>query len=328
MPSHQIEGGDYAAGSGNLSGERIHKDAAPATEFRQYQANALWHGLRKLIKDFQVSGDLTAASGSADQTEGYVRLAKAVMRSARRMLSANITNVTVSDFTTILTPTQDVFCYHLIDAVSPQPVNSIIEVFDNDFANQKNRLILIVNKTGEYRLVGTGAFQRYVRLAPMESCWFYAMENGSDTAWMGIGRQFHDLESPGEIDVELRASGSTPSALSPIKFIRHPDDKLITILARSSSQITIVGTPTEVILAPSGDLFPYSVRFNEEIEDEAITFAPSILIYGIKNDNAVTAIARWQEGTIRVNLMGANFADGDTFRFIAFQWTYACNPLF
>ena len=328
MPSHQMEGGDYAAGSGALSGERIHKDAAPATEWRQYQANAVWHGLRKIIRDFQIAGDLTAASGSADQTEGYVRLGKALARMPRRVLPANITQVTVSEFSQTLTPTQDVFIYHLVDAVSPQPENSLILPIQTDNANQKGRFILILNKTAKYRLVGDSGYQRYVRLAPMESCWFYAMDDGDFTAWMAIGRQFYNLESEGEIDVVINADGSTPSAVFPIKFISHPDVKLITILVRSSAQINIVGTPANVYISPPSELFPYNVRFRESIEDENITFGPSMLIYGIRNDSGVTAIARWQEGTIRLSLLGSSFADGDSFRFLAFQWTYACNPLF
>lgn len=198
MPSHQMEGEDYKAGAGALSGERIFGDADPATALRQYQANALWHGLRTLLKGEETTtNELTAASGAADQTEGYIRLAKAIRRSARRFQASNILSVTLSNGgNTIFTPGQDAFCFHLVDPTpTPAGVDSYVHPIPSSNNTQKNRLILIVNMTDSFKMVGNSYYQKYVRLAPRESCWFYGLdESGSGTTiWQAIGRPFDEL---------------------------------------------------------------------------------------------------------------------------------------
>ena len=193
MPTYPIEESDYAAGSGALSGERVFKNTVPATTVREQTENGIWHGLRTLVRQFQISGDLTAANYAAELTAGFANLSKAVRRAARRFLADNIGTVTCTTSNTLLTPAADIACYHLIDAVSPIGAGAYVH-FSGTYADTKNRLVLIVNMTDSFKVVGNSYYQKYIRLEPRESCWFYGLdESGSGTViWQAIGRQFED----------------------------------------------------------------------------------------------------------------------------------------
>ena len=330
MPSNLLDESDYSAGSGPLSGDRVFKNADPATTAREQTFNTLWHNLRTFLKGFQISGDLTAANYAADLAAGFPNLAKAIMRAGRRMLSANIANVTVSEFTLVLTPTQDVFCYHLVDPAGPtpaQPTDSIIVPVDTDNTNQKGRLILIVNKTADYRLVGCATYQRYVRLAPLESCWFYAMDDGAYTAWMGIGRQFLNLESPEYFSVRCYdggASGTMSDAVDMSWSVYGHRDRVMTINVPTTS-VTMTTTASGVVIAPDGyvDFDDFYLPIGGGAEGPS----PLPLVYGLIDSDRQMFVGSFLGGKLTFYpVSGIAPGIGAVVTISAFSFTYIRDP--
>lgn len=249
MPTHLIEGGDYGSGSGALAGERIHKDAAPATEFRQYQANALWHGLRTLVKQEQISGDLTAASGSADQTEGYVRLAKAIRRAARRATSENIIDVEMGSAGYTLVPSVDGFVYNLTED-TPHGINSLVNIdTDVDFIG---RTILIFNLSTQPKLIGDFLSGERARLSPGEACLFHAAGTGL-AKWTPIGKEFY-VANTGSFAISLRGSTSGELAIGTMRWAIRDGRAFLDIDAMSS--VSLSGTESVTITAAAGAALP------------------------------------------------------------------------
>lgn len=247
MPTHPIEGEDYGAGSGALAGERIHKDAAPATAFRQYQANALWHGLRTLVKQVQVSGDLTAASGSADQSEGYVRLAKAIRRASNGFQQDEVDLVTIANAVTnsfLIPPDKFVF---LMEEGGGGPYPNAAAVPDGAVAHQY-RVILVINNTTSTKLVGSTGTVTSLRAG--ESCFFYGAPASGATAWTPIGRN----SQTGQLNVEIR--GSVSGVLRTVVMRWAVRDGRAYIDIDPSLSASLSGTETIIISAVSNGTLP------------------------------------------------------------------------
>lgn len=246
MPTHQIEGEDYGAGSGALSGERIHKDAVPATAFRQYQANALWHGLRTLVKQVQLSGDLTAGSGATDQSEGYIRLAKAIRRAANGYLQENEALVVVDDaVSNSFEVPPDQFAFLLEESGGPYPFAAVEPATD---VEHRYRAILVINNTASPKTVGTPG--TVVTLQSGESCFFYGMPASGSTAWMPIGKN----SKAGRLNVEIR--GSTSGVLRTVSMRWEVRDGRAYLDIDPSLSSSLSGTESITISAVSNGALP------------------------------------------------------------------------
>lgn len=261
MPTHPMTGPDYSIpGSGALSGERIAKDSAPATAFEQYAMNAIWHGLRFVVKEMQISGDLTAASGSADQTEGFFRLSMALRRMARRYKSGEVVTklMTSPGYTAVLT--SDVYVYTIgEDGGGPYGDDSAFYPDTTNPTMNNYRLILIVNGTAQSKLVGDSASQKYARLMAGESCFFYGIPNSGATLWKPIGKDIvvaHD----GTVSIKLFGGTSAASSAVTLEWFHHAENKLVTV-SIPAMQVTLDASDALLtIFQAAGTSLPVEIR--------------------------------------------------------------------
>lgn len=323
MPSHQMEGEDYKAGSGALTGERIFGDADPATALRQYQANALWHGLRTFLKAEEAAGDLTAASGAADQAEGYIRLAKAIRRAIRRFQPSNIANLILTTTNTVFTPSQDVFCYHLTDT-TPTPVAADSYVHPSIGSDQKNRLILIVNMTGSFKVVGNSYYQKYVRLAPRESCWFYGLdESGSGTViWQAVGRPFDDVGFQ-TFSALLQDSANTGNSVG-MNILYRVVNRIVTLCIPPTTLTFGSGPGVNLDIVPNGGTVPAFLKPFTDVVGQSLQ--PPIVL-NVNGTVSVVATAE-QRSTLdtarlfRITKPGGSWVNGDVVQIASQSFTF------
>ncbi len=292
MPTHQIEGEDYAAGSGALAGERVHKDAVPATAWRQYQANALWHGLRGIVKDEQVSGDLTAASGSADQAAGYVLLGKALRRMARRFKSAEVQSVVATSAGYTFTPAPDKFVYMIDnDGSGPYGDGSAIYPDTTDPTSNDYRFILCINISADAKVIGDSASGKMARLLPGESCFFYGMPDSGSTLWVPVGMPLDDSAAGYQgFDVRLYDGGASATHSDPFKaaYVKHGPGRNLVTINFGESRVTTTTSASAVQIANSvfgsgyfpPDLVPIGIGPTENSVGSFGTNGPVTIVSG------------------------------------------------
>lgn len=327
MPTHPIEGSDYKAGSGALAGERVYGNADPATAFSEYEANALYHGLRNVVKAEQISGDLTAASGAADQAEGFVRLGKALRRAARRLQSGNLQQITVNASPLTFSVPPDVVGFMLVDA-SPTPLAAESLVHPDPASNgqNKNRFIFVLNQTTAFRLVGHGFSGRYMRLPPGEGCWLYGVDDtgSNNTFWTPIGELDDAPNGYHTFNAKWYSNFSTPEATAAFDmfYMRHgPGRRLITI-NYPTSQFTL-GEAASAMRLASSDGFANTPGFLWTIQniltDGYAPYLPIPLKVGGVNEIGYLSCG---DGNIYVQRMAGNFPAATVIFIIATSLTY------
>jgi hypothetical protein len=322
MPTHLIEGEDYKAGSGALSGERIFGDADPATAFRQYEANALYHGLRDIVKAFQISGDLTAASGATDQTEGYVKLGKALARMARRFRAAEIGSVALDAVSATFSVDPSKFVYIITEAPTYGPyVDGKIYPDPTSPAANNGRVILMINASDYSKMVGHNASGKLAQLQPGESCFLYGQDLGGVTTWIPIGK---DVSQERTVSVKAYDSGATGTTSSAVDMIVIPHSSQRRIQTINIPQMTITMASAGIVeIAPAAAYADFGDDILSIGGNTVSNDAPVFPIMGTVNSTNALFYARFVNGTLLVQrVTGGNFSIADVVVVPAFSMTY------
>lgn len=261
MPSHVVEGSHSVAGSGALAGEQIYADSAPATDLIAVDMNAVWHGLRTLIRQEQVSGDLTAGSGATDLSEGFIRLTKAIRRAAARRLANNI--IDISSSTGIASPFA--FNPNLDEsAFTISGDNGDAVVLDGD-PKHDCRLITLTNKSSSssfYVMYGSGNILSMV-LPPSASICMYRAPGSPSSIWMPVGG-----DQSGSFDIEVRSASTGVLATGKCKWKVQSGFAHLTFYSPTNSFLydnaALAGSHTITITASSNTDFPASLSQTSE----------------------------------------------------------------
>lgn len=329
MPTNPLEELDYKAGAGALSGERVFGNTVPATSTREQTFNTLWHGLRNLVKQEQISGDLTAADYATELTAGFVNMAKAIRRSARRLQASNIQTTTVNATPLTVTIPPDIFGVMLIDA-SPTPLagESRIHPLSTANAQNKGRFIFVLNQTTAFRLVGHASSGRYARLAPGEGCWLYGVDDtgSGNTFWTPIGdlddapNAYHTFNA----QWYNNADHAQKTDSFDMNYMRHgPGRRLMTINYPTSG--VILTTAANVMLLASSDGFAATPTFlwpTQNLPGSGpyyAPFMPVLLTIGGVNEMGIVSCG---DGNIYVQRMSGTFPTATQIYIGAASLTY------
>lgn len=265
MPTIPLEEDDYVAGSGALAGERIFKNADPATTFQEESANTLWHGLRNLVKQEEVSGDLTAADYATDLAAGFPNLAKAIRRAAKRFQSDGVETVQMSSPGYTHSLSREVFAYIIADDVNGPYDGGAFYPDTSVPAENDRRIILIINGTDSKKIAGDSSTQQGITLFPGEACAFFATSiAGPATLWIPIGRPL-DYGAFGHKTLLCKlyngANGTEASAAFALAYEWVPNRRTVTIHIPSVGLTVTTGGQNYLTIAQSdASQFPTGLR--------------------------------------------------------------------
>ncbi len=331
MPTHVLEGIDYGSGSGALSGERIFKDGDPATEVIAVDANALWHGLRTLVKQEQISGDLTAADGATDQTEGYIRLAKALRRASRRVQSAEVTTLVMDSAGYTFTPTKDGFVYLITEDGGGPYLDGAVYPLTSVPTTHNGRYILVINTSTTQKVVGDSGSQQAATLRKNEACLFFGLAvSGPATKWVPVGLPLDVAAfSYPTVSVKYYDDGDhsvVSSAVSMRPVFHGPGGRVVTINIPYAS-VTMGTTSTGITLAPAAgfaDMPDTYVAFDGQ--DGSSVISPQFLVLGDIGGTFQVFRAVWQGNNLIIRkLDGTAFGAAAVVGIYALSLTYLVN---
>lgn len=328
MPTNILEETDYAAGAGALSGERVFKNADPATTFREQSGNSIWHNLRTLIREMQVSGDLTQVSYAADLAAGFPNISKAIRRAARRLRAAESVTVLATNAGSTFTLTSDVFAYFLNnDGGGPYGDGSAMYPDTTNPGMNNYRLILVLNASGEEKLVGDSSSGKVVKLRDKESCYFYGIPNGGATYWIAVGKGLFTPISTGTIPVKIfnTANGAQASSAQDLVYRHDTEKKLVTVSIPGMGLTMTTGGGYGVnLLQSDGSLMPVGVR--ALFSDTNSRFYPAKgLLNGATTMQLGLTFPTSEGGAMQINRMdGVAFSGGDGFTLYGSEFTFFC----
>lgn len=254
MPNFPLEETDRKAGSGALAGEFVFGNTVPATTFREQSANAVWHGLRGLIKQMDNAGDLMDANYAAALADGFSKIGKALIRAGRRAGPNDFLDISSS--TGIASP----FSFD-----PPMDEHSFLVTGNNGDAlvlsndtKHAYRLILLTNTSSVssfYIMYGSGAV-RSVVLPPSSSICMFLAPGSPSAFWIPVSG-----DQSGSFDIELR-DGSGVLATGVCKWKIQSGFAHLTFYKPSSSFIynnfgsPLSGSHTFQITGASNSDFP------------------------------------------------------------------------
>ncbi len=320
MPTELLDETDYGPGSGPLAGDRVFKNGDPATTAREQSQNPLWHGLRNIVKAFQVSGDLTVTYAT-DLADGFPYLGKAIARMARRFRSTEIGSVALDAPSVTFTVDPSKFIYVITEAPTygPYPDGGIYPTPANPTANN-GRTILMVNASDYPKLVGHEASGKLAQLQPGESCHLYGQDLGGETVWIPIGRDITQEESVSIRSYDGGASGTMSSAVTMTAIPHGPAKRLLTIYVPATS-VTMTTGATGIDIAPA----TYG-NFEEKflsVKGNLISDSPVTIVFGQIDSVRTLFLCAFLDSKLRLyKLDGSALGIGSVVSIGGFSFTY------
>lgn len=328
MPVHELD----AADTRTVGGFKAFKNTDPATPWQETDANSVWRGLMSLVRQESISADLIVANGAADEAAGWVNLAKAFRRAANHPILATLTMT--SDGQTFDVPV-DSFAFNIVESGGPFPGGALYPDTATPARNNR-RTILIINGSASPKAIGDSAFQQMVTLQPGEACQFTGQDDGSGgTIWMPVGKDLdHSAFGIHSYSVKLYnyAAHAETSATFQMSYIRHSNNRLVTVDSQLTTITMTTGGTGSIILAdtPFGALshgtLPDVLSLNPDFLP-ASTQNPIFLVAGQIGSTWTTFALQFDANQILITRTdGANYAGGEVVTLFPFCITYYAKP--
>lgn len=187
----------------SIGGHLAYKDTDPPTDVNASDINSLWRGLLSISVQEGIGGDLLAADGATDQSEGWVRLSKAIRRAANRPVTGSIV---IAGSSVSPTLDKDAFAFAITESGGAH-VDGIVYIDQANPGYNDRRVIIVYNASTSAKRVyaTTTPGDKVVTLQPGQAVMLYGRSGSGETDWEVIGGQPQN----GSFSVDLIKDGVT-----------------------------------------------------------------------------------------------------------------------